>query len=108
MLNVQVWAIKLVNVIPTSFHNKTKLLATYTDYWPKKMMNLNYAGEDKLIKKSLKQNKLQLKALGSSMFPFIRNGDLVEIKSVDVENLSIGDIIFFEKKINSFCFVYLK
>lgn len=50
-----------------------------------------------LIKKSLKQNKLCFKALGSSMLPFVRNGDFVEIRSTDIDNISIGDIIFFEK-----------
>ncbi|MDI6723987.1 MAG: signal peptidase I [Methanobacterium sp.] len=51
----------------------------------------------KLIKKSLKKNKFRFKALGSSMFPLIKNGDLVTIKPVNPYDLSTGDIIFFEK-----------
>lgn len=58
---------------------------------------LDNINEINLIKESLKKDRLRFRALGSSMFPLIRNGDLVTIKPVDPDDLSTGDIIFFEK-----------
>lgn len=53
--------------------------------------------EKVLLNESLKKDRLCFKALGRSMFPLIRNGDLVTIKAVNPEKLEIGDIIFYKK-----------
>ena len=71
------------------------------------------AQEFELAEEALKKsNKLRFRALGSSMFPIIRSGDLVTIKPFETTNLVLGDIILFKnndkfflhriiKKINS-------
>lgn len=64
--------------------------------------------ENKLIKESLKRGIVCFKALGNSMFPFVRNGDLVIIKHINPDNLSVGDIIFFEKENTFFLHRLLK
>lgn len=63
---------------------------------------INEDMENRLIRKSLEQNKLCFKALGSSMFPFVRNGDMVTIKKVKSDTLLVGEIVFYEKD-GSFC-----
>lgn len=64
--------------------------------------------ENKLMKESLKHGKLCFKALGSSMLPLIRSGDLVTIVPFNLDELSIGDIVFFEKEGNFYLHRFLK
>ncbi|MBN1996966.1 S24/S26 family peptidase [candidate division KSB1 bacterium] len=46
----------------------------------------------------LKNGTLQLKVFGNSMSPFIRNGDIVRISSLNNKNPHRGSIIFYRLK----------
>lgn len=43
-----------------------------------------------------KGDKLRFKALGGSMTPFIRSGDIITIEPVNHRNIVVGDILFYE------------
>ena len=47
-------------------------------------------------------NYLRFRALGGSMFPFIRAGDIITAKPVPPENLTIGQVLFYYKDGNFF------
>ena len=50
-----------------------------------------------LLEEILEQGKtIQISLSGMSMFPFLRHGDIVQIETVDVEKLKIGDVIVFK------------
>lgn len=40
---------------------------------------------------------LRFRALGGSMFPFIRPGDVITAKPIPLENLTVGQVLFFCK-----------
>lgn len=42
------------------------------------------------------------------MFPTIRNGDFVTIVTIEIDDLCIGDIIFFKKKNTHYLHRYIK
>lgn len=50
----------------------------------------------------LSGKSVRFNAVGDSMFPFLHDGDLVLIEPVIVENLKIGDVIFYEDINNHF------
>jgi len=45
---------------------------------------------------------LRFRALGGSMFPFIRPGDIITAKPITPENLTIGQVLFYYKDGNFF------
>ncbi len=49
-----------------------------------------------------KGSTFRFRALGSSMFPFIRPGDLLTTKAVNPIDLSIGDILLYQREGRSF------
>ncbi len=49
-----------------------------------------------------KSNFLRFRALGSSMFPFIRPGDIITARRVPPENLTVGQVLFYYKDGNFF------
>ena len=51
-----------------------------------------------ISKKICSQGSVYVRALGGSMMPWIRSGDLVFIKRSDFANASAGDMILFERK----------
>jgi len=52
----------------------------------------------KLLQEVLeKGNCLRFQALGSSMFPFIRPGDIITAKPISPENLTVGQVLFYYK-----------
>jgi len=44
-----------------------------------------------------KGNTLRFRALGGSMFPFIRAGDIITAKPILPENLTVGEVLFYYK-----------
>lgn len=40
-------------------------------------------------------DRLRFRARGGSMFPFIRNGEIVEVEPVDIGQIRVGDIVFY-------------
>jgi signal peptidase I len=50
-----------------------------------------------ISRKMRSQGSVCLRVLGGSMTPWIRSGDLVFIKRYDMERLSAGDVILFER-----------
>ena len=44
-----------------------------------------------------KDGCLRFRALGGSMFPFIRPGDIITAKPIPPENLTIGQVLFYYK-----------
>jgi len=40
---------------------------------------------------------LRFRALGGSMFPFIRPGDIITAKPIPPENLTVGEVLFYHK-----------
>jgi signal peptidase I len=38
---------------------------------------------------------LRFRARGSSMLPFIRNGEIVEVEPVDIGQIRVGDVVFY-------------
>ncbi len=40
-------------------------------------------------------DRIRFRARGGSMFPFIRNGEIVEVESVDVGQIRLGDVMFY-------------
>ena len=54
--------------------------------------------EIELMDETLKTGKLRFRALGNSMFPFIRSGDLITIKPFKESEIYIGDVIFYKKE----------
>jgi signal peptidase I len=48
-------------------------------------------------KKIRSQGSVCLRVLGGSMTPWIRSGDLVFVKRYDIERVSAGDVILFER-----------
>ena len=69
---------------------------------------MNNLVENKLMKRSLMKGRLHFKALGISMFPLIRSGDYVTIVPFDLEDLSVGEVIFFEKEGQFYLHRFLK
>ena len=49
-----------------------------------------------------KGSTFQFRALGGSMFPFIRPGDLLTTKAVDPTDLSIGEVLLYQREGRSF------
>lgn len=49
-----------------------------------------------------KGNTFQFRALGGSMFPFIRPGDLLTTKAVDPTDLLIGEVLLYQREGRSF------
>jgi len=49
-----------------------------------------------------KGGTFQFRALGGSMFPFIRPGDLLTTKAVDPTDLSIGEVLLYQREGRSF------
>lgn len=49
-----------------------------------------------------KGNFLRLRALGGSMFPFIKPGDIITARRVPPENITVGQILFYYKDGNFF------
>ena len=45
---------------------------------------------------------LRFRALGGSMFPFIRSGDIVTAEPIPPENLNVGQVLFYYKDGNFF------
>jgi signal peptidase I len=57
----------------------------------------------KLCQETLEKGSfLRLRALGSSMFPFIRPGDIITARRVLPENLTVGQVLFYYKDGNFF------
>lgn len=50
----------------------------------------------------MKGRYLRFRALGSSMFPFIRPGDIITARRVPPENLTVGQVLFYYKDGNFF------
>ena len=51
-----------------------------------------------LIKESLEKIKMvRFRALGSSMFPFIKNGDIITVKYINSKDIVIGDILLYQR-----------
>ena len=46
-------------------------------------------------------DSIRFKALGSSMFPLIQNGDLLTIRPFEVGDVKPGDVIFYETRGNN-------
>ena len=62
---------------------------------------MNKEIENDLMLEALKKGRiLRFRALGSSMYPFIRSRDLVTIVPVNENNINLGDIIFYKRKSN--------
>jgi len=58
-------------------------------------LNLNSDQFGSLAADILKRGGIfRFKAQGSSMFPFIRSGDILSIKSIPIESLKTGDVLF--------------
>jgi signal peptidase I len=58
--------------------------------------NRNRADVFELGRQVLKQGYLlRFRASGRSMDPFIRNGDVIEIKPIDISKVRIGDVILY-------------
>ncbi len=49
-----------------------------------------------------KGSTFQFRALGSSMFPFIRSGDLLTTKAVNPIDLSVGEVLLYQREGRSF------
>ena len=49
-----------------------------------------------------KGSTFQFRALGSSMFPFIRSGDLLTTKAVDPTDIAIGEVLLYQREGRSF------
>jgi len=50
-----------------------------------------------LFQESLRRGGVfRLRVLGSSMFPSIRSGDVISVKPIEPEAISIGDVIFYQ------------
>jgi len=54
---------------------------------------------DELSKKGM----LRIKVNGNSMWPFLRNGDIVIVRNVDFEKVSVGDIVLTDIGNNMLC-----
>jgi len=50
-----------------------------------------------------RKGTLKIKVNGNSMWPFLKNGDIAVIKSVDFDKLSVGDIVFTDVGSNMLC-----
>jgi len=51
-----------------------------------------------LVKESLEKIKMvRFRALGSSMFPFIKNGDIITVKYINSKDIVIGDILLYQR-----------
>lgn len=60
---------------------------------------MNDAIEIELMEEILnKGNELQFKALGGSMYPLIRSGDIITVKPIKIGDVTVGDIIFYKNK----------
>lgn len=44
-----------------------------------------------------KGENLRVQVFGSSMFPLIRSGDIVTVKPMPPENLTVGEVLFYYK-----------
>lgn len=44
-----------------------------------------------------KGNDLRFRALGSSMFPSIRSGDVITVKPVESAAICVGDVVFYRR-----------
>ena len=42
-----------------------------------------------------KGDALRFRAYGGSMYPFIRNGDIIEVKPIEVSAVRPGDVVFY-------------
>jgi len=42
-------------------------------------------------------NRLRFRARGYSMYPFIRDGDILEVEPVDGQGVRLGDVIFYHR-----------
>ena len=42
-----------------------------------------------------RENRLRFRARGGSMYPFVRDGDILEVEPVDASAIRVGDVIFF-------------
>jgi signal peptidase I len=52
----------------------------------------------KLCKETLeKGNNLRFRALGSSMFPSIRSGDVITVKPVESAAICVGNVLFYRR-----------
>jgi signal peptidase I len=52
----------------------------------------------KLCQETLgKGSHLRFRALGGSMYPFIRSGDIITAKPIPPENLTVGQVLFYYK-----------
>jgi signal peptidase I len=49
-----------------------------------------------------KGSTLRFRALGGSMFPFIRPGDIITAKSIPPDDLTVGQVLFYYKDGNFF------
>jgi hypothetical protein len=49
-----------------------------------------------------KGSYLRFRALGGSMFPFIRPGDIITAKSIPPDDLTVGQVLFYYKDGNFF------
>lgn len=59
-------------------------------------MNCNSTDFLKLSKEILTRgNKLRFQARGESMFPFIRDGDILEIEPAGEKKIRLGDVVFY-------------
>ena len=51
------------------------------------------------MKETLEKNGfLKFKAIGASMVPYIFSGDVIIIEKIDANEVTIGDILFFESQ----------
>jgi signal peptidase I len=62
-------------------------------------MNLNSQELIELSKEMIRDGyRVRLQAAGKSMYPFIRDGDIIEIERVNVQQIKLGDIIFYHNE----------
>jgi len=62
-------------------------------------MNYSRAELVELSKEMMKEGyRVSLRATGKSMYPFIRDGDIIEIERVNVQQIKLGDIIFYHNE----------
>ena len=55
--------------------------------------------EMELMRETLERGKkLRFRALGSSMFPTIRGGDIITLEPAELGSIRLGDLLFFQNK----------
>jgi len=50
-----------------------------------------------------RKGTIRIKVNGNSMWPFLRNGDIVIVRNVDFEKVNVGDIVFTDIGSNMLC-----